>query len=321
MSQTPGLSKHTAFGIQIQAQEGVEASDNVLWVPVNGTVSLRHRANREYPRQADHVDGRHLHFSAGQWAQGDVGFILVPDATVLPDLLEWMLDRDSYNQGALATVYKYSLTGAGAVYESFVDCKVQEATITLEKGRPVMLNLSVVGRKPGVATPAVSMTTVTGPFLWKESAVQVAYAGEVAASDNTFERAEIRVNNNVEDPGEGLRLTSSDDGGKYPAKIYNLAGIEVSGSCSRDFLNDSLTSAWVNQVDDDFGDTYDGQLIYTLARGAVSLILTVNRVQWGDPGPDYPGDNNSRLTQDLDFEALTESTETDPTQPLEYSIP
>ena len=320
MSMTPVLSKHTAFGFQIQETEGTEASDAVIWIPVDGTVDLKKRVNRTFPRQADYVEGQHLHYSAGQWAQGGLGFVLVPDATVLADLFEWIFDRDSYNQGALATVYKYYERGGVGVYESFIDCKVGEATFTFEKGRPVGLGLSVVGRKPGVATPAVTMASVTGPFLYKETGISVSYAGETIADTTELERAEIRIDNRLEDPGEGLRLTSGEDGGKYPAHIYNLAAAEVSGSMTRDFVSDLLTTSFQAQADDDFGSTNDGQLVFELERGGASATITCNRVQWGEPGPDFPGDNETRITQDVEWTALMEDTATDPTPALEYVV-
>ena len=321
MAMTPGLSKHTAFGFQLQTTEGTAVSSNVLWIPVDATVDFKHRGNRTYPRQADYVEGEHLHYSAGEWWQGAVPFILVPDATVLPDLLEWILDRDSYNQGAIATVYKYHIAGStGATWESVIDCKVQECTIGLEKGRPVSLALTVVGRKPGVATPAVSMATVTGPFLWKECQLQAAYGGGALATVIDIERTEIRINNRVEDPGEGLRLVSDADGGQYPQHIYNTAAAEISGSLTRDYVSAAISTAFGNQVADDFGSTYDGELTFTLVRGGVSLLLEAHRVQWEDPGPDFPGDNESRLTQDVGWKALWQNTAVTPNAALEYTI-
>jgi len=300
--------------------EGTEASDNVLWVPVDATVDFRKRGNRTYPRQADYVEGEHLHYSAGQWAEGSVPFILVPDATVLPDLLEWIVDRDSYNQSTLATVYKYYERGGTGVWESYIDCVVRECTIGLEKGRPVSLALSVVGRKPGVAEPTVSMATVTGPFLWKECALQISLGGEALATTLDIERTEIRINNMVDDPADGLRLVSGADGGQYPQHIYNHAAAEITGSLTRDFVSDALNSAYDSQVADDFGSTNDGELTFTLARSGVSLLIEAHRVQWDDPGPDFPGDNASRITQDAGWHALWEDTADDPTPALEYTI-
>lgn len=320
MAMTPGLSKHTAFGFQLQTVEGTEASDDVLWIPVDGTVDLKKRGNRTFPRQADYQEGQHLHYSAGEWADGSVPFTLVPDATVLADLMEWIVDRDSYNQGALATVYKYYERGNTGVYESFIDCKVREATISLEKGRPVGLSLSVVGRKPGVATPTVTMKTITGPFLWKETEVKASYGGEVLAKVLDIERAEIRIDNRVEDPGEGLRLVSDSDGGTYPVHIYNLAAAEITGSLTRDFITDAISTAFSQQVGDDFGSTYDAALKFTLARSGVSMVVDVNRVQWMEPGPDFPGDNETRLTQDVEWRSLWEDTATSPTAALEYTV-
>ena len=316
---TPGLSKDTAFGFQLQTTEGTQASNSIIWIPVDGTVDFRHRANRTFHRQADYVEGEHLHYSAGEWAQGGFGFILMPNATVLTALLSWIMDRDDYNQGALASVYKLSRWGNTYRRECWIDCKVEEARISLEKGRPLSLALSLVGRKPGTFAGTPTMTP-GAPLLWKETYAQISMGGEALALTRDLERAEIVINNDVESPAEGLRLCYDDDGGKYPAHIYNKGAAIVSGSLTRDFVDDDLGAAFISQVGDDFGSTYDGTLKFTVARGGVGFELTVNRCQWldGADGPDYPGSNDSRLTLGVDFHALMSDDGT--TAPIEYSV-
>ena len=319
---TPGLSKRTAFGFQLQDVEGTQVSDSILWLPVDGTVDFRRRGNRTFHRQADYVDGEHLHYSAGQWAQGSIPFILPANATALTALFSWIFDRDDYNQGALASVYKYSSWAATPRRESWIDAKVEEARFTFEKGRPVGLSLSICARKPGTWSGSPDMLTVGGPLLYKETKAEIDVDGETLAVTRELERAEIVHNNDVENPAEGLRLCYDDDGGTYPAHIYNKGAAMVSGRLSRDFVNDTYGAAFLSQLADDFGDSYDGTMKFTVARGGVGFTLQANRVQWldGADGPDYPGSNDARLTQDIEWHALMENTATTPTGPIAYTI-
>ncbi|MHB8994552.1 MAG: phage tail tube protein [Armatimonadota bacterium] len=316
---TPGLSKHSAFGFALQTEAGTEAIGTINWIPVDGTVDFRHRANRTFHRQVDYVDGEHLVYSAGQWAQGGLGFILQPDATVLADLMSWIMDRDDHNQGAVATVYKFFRWGSTTRIECWIDCKVEEAKISLDKGKPLGLALSVVGRKPGVWTGTPTMIP-GAPLLWKETKAEISMGGETLAITRDLESANISINNDLEGPGEGLRICYDDDGGKYPKVIYNKGAAIVTGSVTRDFLDDDLGEAFISQVNDDFGDTYDGQLKFTVARGGHGFMLQCNRVQWldGADGPDFPGSNDARLSLGVDWHSLM--TDDGLTAAIEYSV-
>ena len=317
---TPGLSKDTIFGFQLQTVEGTQASNAIKWCPVDGTVDFRRRANRTFHRQADDVDSEHMTYSAGQWAQGGFGFILQPSLTVLTDMLSWIIDRDDYNQGLLASVYKVSRWGATYRRECWIDAKIEEARFSFEKGRPLGLSLSMVARKPGTYAGTPSGVATGAPLLWKETYAQVSVGGEALAVTHDLERAEVTINNDVESPAEGLRLCYDDDGGKYPLHIYNKGGMIVSGSLTRDFVDNTYGTAFISQAGDDFGTTYDGQLKFTCARGGHGFALHCHRVQWmdGADGPDYPGNNDTRLSLGVDWHAL--STDDGATDPLTYTV-
>ena len=303
MSSTPTLNKHTALGFQLQPLEGTEVSDDILWVPFNSTLDFKIKTNRTQYRQADYSDYLHLLYSEGTWFEGGAPITLIPDATVITALHTWITARDSYNQGRFASVFMYDdARGIRAA----MDVKVTEAMYRFEKGGLVGLELNLLGKKPGAASPAVNMPTArrTGPFLWKETAVTFDYGGVGAlAATVDIESAEVRIDNHVEGAAEGMRITATS--GQYPQKLYNIAGIDCTGSFSRDFLDSNVYDQFVLAAEDDFDTDTDGGIQFVMTRGGVTATLLVNRFQYiGDHGGDPSGSNEGRMVDSVEWQGL-----------------
>jgi hypothetical protein len=297
------LSKHTAFGFGLQTAYGTETAGTVYWLPVNNRITYKKVANRQYPTQADYADSDRLQYSGGQWYEGDIPFSFIPTSAALTALLSWIFDRDSYNQGKVASVYKYWEAGGGHGHEASIDVLVSRATFGFDKGRWNGLTLSLIGRAPGAAaglTP--TMTSRGGPYLWSDTQLTVSYGGEDAAVDLDIDALSIVVDNLVERPEEGLRFNNSVN----PLRIDNLGGPRVTGTIGRGFVNTDINDAFDAQVGDPFARDHDGSLSVVCSRESVVVTLAVNGVQWNDPGPDYEGNNDTKIKQDgVPFHALS----------------
>lgn len=302
VGSTSVLSKHTAFGFGLQAAYGTEAAGTIYWLPVNNRFTYKRVANRQYPTQADYAEQDRLQYSGGQWFEGDLPFIFTPSADAMTDLLAWIFDRDSYNQGRVASVYKYWEGPTGAHYESSIDVKITRCGFRFERGRPVMIAPTAVGRMPGAATPAFSMATRGGPYLWEDATLEAAYNGGAAAADLDIEALDFTVDNLVERPEEGLRF----DGSPYPMRIDNTGGARVTGTIGRGFVDMQLMDAFAAQIGTSFGRSNDGALALSIARGGVTVGFGINGIQWNDPGPDFEGNNDTKIKQDgVAFHALS----------------
>jgi len=316
----PSLSKHARFGFALQSEEGVaeESAENVNWVPWNDTLDFARVGNVETYRQADYTDYDHLVFSSGQWFEGGVPVALQAVEASLDDLITWITDRSTmgYNQGRFATVFILDQ------YQSreILDVKVREAVITLVKRQVVSLTLDLVGKEPVTPYNGPEPDVVTGgPYIYQEATLSADVGGIGSLSvDYDFEEIEVRINNVLEDPGEGMRL----DGSFYPRTLYNLGGPDVSGRFVRDIpekQGSDFFTKWIASLADTFGTTYDGALRISLARGGVTLQLDMPRVRWMDPRSDLPGDNRSRIQVTSDWLAL--GSDDGATPPITLTIP
>lgn len=296
----PTLEKHTAFGFQIQSAEGSEVYDSVLWVPFNDTLDFKLRTNRTPYRQADYNDYLHMLYSGGIWAEGGAPVSFIPDATVWAALKSWLMDRDAYNQGKFASVYIYD-TARGI--RAFKDVKVREFAFRFTRGEPVRLDLQLVGKGPGSGNPTPDLSgRRIGPFLWKETVVEIDYGGLGSMSVSVdIEGAEVRGDNMIHTPEEGMRITSTVNG---PVRLYNIGGQNVTGSFTRDFVDSTVYDIFVALGSDDFGTTYDGQLKFTLTRGGVSAEILVNRFQLTDHAADPAGTNEGRIVETVEWQGL-----------------
>ena len=311
------LAKHTAIGFALQSSFGTEAAGTVYWLPFEGNVDYKLHANKQYPTQADYnTAGDHLQYSAGAWFEGNIPFIFTPSTSAVTDMLKWIFDRDSYNRGRYASVYKYGVFPDGSLFqESSMDVMVRDATFKFTKGRPVTLIPNLIGRAPGSKTPSVSMATQSGPFLWSDVTATVSYGGETAAADLDLEDAEIRIDNLVTTGEDGLRF----DGSAYPALLENHGAARVTGSVTRGFVDDVITAAFLNQVAAPFTHTDEGSLSFAIARGSTTITIDVNGVDWGDVGPDFQGNNDTKIMQGgVPFKAL--ASDDGATGPISYSI-
>lgn len=293
------LEKRTAFGFQIQGSKGSEISTDVLWVPFNDNLDFKLRTNPTDYRQADYNDYLHLMYSSGVWAEGGIPMSCNPDATVITSLLSWIQTRDTYNQGKWASVFLYDpVRGTRA----FMDVKVREAVFRFTKGEPVRLDLQLVGLSDGADSPTVVMDNREGPFLWWETAVTYDYGGAGSLSSTVdIEAAEVRIDNMLHDPADGLRIT---DTSIHPQQLYNIGDIDCSGSFSRDFLDSNVYTAWINQASAPFITTYDGGIQFILTRGGASITILVNRFQYTDHDAPYAGSNEGRVVEAAEWRGL-----------------
>jgi len=118
-----------------------------------------------------------------------------------------------------------------------------------------------------------------------------------------------------------MRITNAAAGGTNPKNLNNTSGIIVAGSITRDFLDTLVATAFASQVGDNFGDTYDAVLTLTLTRGAVVTAISLNRIRWIDPDPDRPDDNQSRITQPVEFRCLGKDTGSGVSEPITITPP
>ena len=304
----PALDKHTAFGFQVQDDEGTEVNDTVIWTPFNDRLDFKLRTNRTVYRQADYNDYIHLLYSSGIWSEGGAPISLIPDATMWASLIVWLQTRDAYNQGKWASVYLYDTTIG---IRAFMDVKVREFNFRFTRGEPVRLDLQLVGKKPGTGTPIPTLTgRRLGPYLWKETEVQLdmGNAGGSLAVTVDIESAELRGDNMIHSPEEGLRITDSN--GAYPQKLYNIGGMNVTGSFSRDFLDTTAYATYVALGTSDFAATYDASVQFLMTRVTTATAL-VNRMQLMEHAADYAGSNEGRLVESVDWQGLGSTTGAD----------
>ena len=320
LTSQPALAKHARMGFGIQTAEGTEflTDHNVAdltVVPWNDTLDFGRNPNLEVYRQADYLDCDHLVFSSGEWFEGGVPIVIQPVVASMDVLLSWIQDRDSYNQGLFASVYIIDEWRQRKV----MDVKVGEASITVNKGRPVDFALQLIGKSDGTQdASAIANIQVAGPYVWNEGVVSVVADVSLGAlaADLEFEALEIRIDNSLEDAGEGLRITS----GLNPRRLYNLSGIRCTGTFTRDFISAVYFTAWQAQYNNIFSSVNDGSLRLVLTRAAAALQLDMPRVKWMTVRADLPGDNESRIILNVDWMALGDESRPQ-AEPITLSTP
>jgi len=291
------LNKHVLFGFQVQTTKGVQASDNIIWTPFSDTFDFNFRPNIEVFRQADNTDYEHLAYSRGHWWEGTAPVTIVPTAGTITELIDWIQTRDAYNQGKWASVY--CLHRDVNVVKASYDVKVRRATLRLEKGNPAAFSLELAGLNTGTS-PSVGTCATGGPYLWNEATIEQDLGAGSYSPTADMELIEITLDNNLEDPADGLRITS----GNTPQQLYNVAGVSCTGRIERDFVDNSYHALYLNQADSNFSDTYDAALRITLTRGGVTITLELPRVKFTDWVANPSGTNEGRIREEITFVAL-----------------
>lgn len=284
------LAQEGAFGFGLQTQKGTRVAPTV-WLPLMhgaGAPSdtLRWQKNYVTLDMADHNEYESRYYSVGEWAEGKLTVPLVPGA--LTALLSWVQDRDADGQGKWASLVVDCVNEVKQV----TDAKVRRMVLEFAKGQPVICTLEIAALKmESGTTPSVTMPTAA-PYLYREATVQLAKGGGALAEDVDCERVRLVIDNMVDDPAEGLRLTNS----QYPQQLYNVGGVRCRGTISRDFVDNAIYA--------DFAAGEEAALALDLVRGASTASVTVPRVLYTESELGLPGSHEQRIVETVQFVAL-----------------
>ncbi len=280
------LAQDGSFGFAIQTEKGSFVTPDT-WLPVTGTQeSIQLQNNYITLDMADTVGYENKYLSIGRWAEGRITVPLVPG--VMANLLSWIQDRDSYNQGKWASV----LVDCVNEVKKLRDVKVRSASFEFVKAKPVTCTLEVAALHIEAGTGANPVMPRTAPYIYQEADVEIATGGGSLAEDVNCEMIQIHVDNMVEDCADGMRLAASAE----PLQLYNTAGCRVRGGISRDFVDNALYA--------DFADGEEAALSIELARGANSMSLSLPRLLYVTDSLGLPGSHSRRLRERVQFVAL-----------------
>jgi len=281
------LAQEGAFGFGLQVSKGTYVAPSV-WLPLMAgpgghSDTLRWQKNYVTLDMADHNEYESKYFSAGEWAEGKVTAPLAPGA--LTALLAWAQDRDADSQGKWASLVLDCVNEVKQV----TDAKVRRMTLDFSKGQPVMCTLEVAALKMESGSHTTLNMPTAAPYLYQEAEVAIAKDGGALAEDVTCERIRLVIDNMVEDPAEGLRLT----GGKHPQQLYNLSGLRCRGMISRDFVDSAIYS--------DFAAGQEAALTIELTRGANVASISLPRVLYTESDLGLPGSHEQRIVETVQF--------------------
>jgi hypothetical protein len=242
--------------------------------------------------------------SRGIWMDGNGGVSVQPVSGSLTNLLSWIFDRDSYQQGKWGTVV-YS---DGRRSYQYQDTKVAHAKFSLNAGRPLELELGLFGITP--ATPSIALGSIQdgAPYTFNETTVKVDWdsSGSVSGSaEKTLKTFELDVDNQLQSGEDGLRLCDS----LYPQTGYNNGAGVFTGSFVRDYIDSTTESQdpydlWLNQITVAYSDSYNAQMSVTLTRGGVSLVFTMPNMRFRVARQPANASRRGTRNQTVEFQAL-----------------
>lgn len=282
------LAQEGAFGFGLQAAQGTYVAPGV-WLPLMGGQhgeGISWKKNYVTLDMADGNDFESRYFGVGEWAEGQITAPLIPGA--ITSLLSWVQDRDQDNQGKWASL----LVDCVHEVKKVTDAKVRRLTLDLVKGQPVTCTLDIAGLKMESGLPAAVTMPVAAPYLYREATVEIASDGGSLAADVSCEQIRIVIENMVEDPAEGLRLTT----GASPKHLYNLCGVRCRGAISRDFVDTALYT--------DFATGQEAALRIQLTRGASTATISLPRVLYTESDLGLPGSHEKRIVETVQFVGL-----------------
>lgn len=236
---SPALGEKGIFGFALQTDKGSAVTpDN--WLPLYERESVSYNPNYTILEWADGKGYQSQYVQAGKWAAGEVVVPAIPGYTA--DLITWLMTRDSYQQATWATVtldagYDQYDRPYGVKY--LTDCKITRCRIDWRTGdTPTLFRLTLAALlcEQG-SDPSPTMPT-TDPYMFDKCTVTLETAGGGLASEVNLKAISVDIDNMVEDPSTGLRLTTS----LWPQQLYNRARHRVTGTFDRDFV-DSLVYA------------------------------------------------------------------------------
>ncbi|MFQ6133603.1 MAG: hypothetical protein ACE5R4_16300 [Armatimonadota bacterium] len=279
------LSKEGSFGFALQISKGSYVAPDT-WLPLLDAETVSQKHNYVFFDMADGNDFQSKYFSAGSWAEGALPLPLIPGS--VSNLLSWIQDRDSDNQGEWAS----ALIDCGNTVKQLTDAKVRRARIVLEKGKPALCLLEVVALSLAAGTPGTPAMPVAPPYIFREATVELETGGGGAAADANCERIEIVIDGMLEQPAEGMRLRDAAN----PLQLYNLSGVRCVGSFDRDFVDSG--------VYDDFLAGTESALTVTLTRDVNVCTVTLPRIVHAEDEVGLPGSAERRLVERVNFVAL-----------------
>ena len=282
------LAQEGAFGFGVQSAQGNYVAPSV-WLPLmggEGADTIHWKKNYVTLDMADNNDYESRYFGVGEWAEGQITVPLIPGS--ITTLLSWVQDRDQDNQGKWASL----LVDCVHEVKRVTDAKVQRMTLDLIKGKPVTCVLEIAGLKMESGAAAAVTMPVAAPYLYREASVEIASAGGSLTADVDCEAIRIVIDNMVEEPAEGLRLTT----GSNPQQLYNLSGVRCRGAISRDFVDTALYA--------DFVSGQEAALSVQLTRGASTATISLPRVLYTASDLGLPGSHEKRIKEQVQFLAL-----------------
>lgn len=239
-----------AVGFAIQKKKGRFTRPDT-WLPTmrcDHPLALR-RGYRIYGPENGYQDN---YKATSWWAEGQLLVPLVPG--VMANLLSWIQDRDSHNQGRWGSLL---VDRAGELLK-VRNAKVRRASFYLSPGRPIMCALDVAGVHAEPATSANSVMPTTAPYIYSEAEVELASGGG-ALGPADCGKVSITVDNSLEDCMPELPMT-----------FENRAGVRVRGTISREFTQSSIYA--------DFAAGEEAAMTVQLQRGANVLHMALPRI-------------------------------------------
>lgn len=283
---TVSLAQNGSFGFGIQTEKGSFITPDT-WLPVTGEQeSIRLQKNLMTLDMADALGYETNYVSGGEWVEGEIVVPLVPG--VLSNLFGWIQDRDLDNQGKWATVVLDCVNATKKIR----DAKVRKATLDFVKGQPVTCTLQIIARHMEAGVASTPSMPTAAPYVYQEASVELATGGGTLAADVNCESIRLEIDNLVEDGAEGLRLS----GGVEPQQLYNTAGRRARGALSRDFVDSSVYT--------DFVDGQEGALNIELSRGANAATVNLPRILYTESDLGLPGSHEKRIVETVQFIAL-----------------
>lgn len=304
------LEKLTQFAFGVQSAQGTAKTSALTWIPMRGTTDLEVVPNQELLDAADGYDHDHLMYSAGYHVEGNAVVSLQPIDATLESLIDWILTRDSYNQGQFATV----VIKDTQVQRQFMDVKVSRATFRFTAGQPVEFELALVGIQRYTATTIAQATTdATAPYLFNEATVSVDWdVSGSAVADTSIKSIQIDIDNRVQDPREGFRLRAQ----AYPTTLYNEGAPAITGRMTRDHIGGGSESqdpysSWLTQFGTNFTDAYKARLTIAVAR-TETLTLTMDNLQFTRVAAHPRGSRRGTMDQEIEFTCLADTDDACP---------
>lgn len=296
----PTLSKHDALGIALQSAFGTP-NLQVTWIPITAQSDFGAVEGFEVLQAGDMSDWEYLTWTKGTHYTGTLGFAPMPGLMSL--FSAWVLNRDAYNQPMYATIGIHdSGVGTYAVQDVIVD----SCEWTFTKGQVVTQSITAHGRKRATSAPSppTPEDVVRGlPYLCREIVVAVDWGGGYT-QNFSFEEISIRVETQAENPEEGYRLC----GEPYPHVLYTTGGIRVSGSLTRDFVDDLFFTRLEQMMASPFDYSLRLGIKVTATRSSAGCVWELPCVQLMDYSSPFAADTSTRRTERIDWRAFTDET-------------